>query len=440
MRVLAVGGGGREHAIVKALARSGADIFAVMRNRNPGIARAAKEFSLIKETDVNEVVGYALAKRVHLAVIGPESPLEAGLVDSLEEKGVGCVGPTKAAARVETSKSFARALLSKHDVPGNLAFASFDSYEDARRYLKGIDHEVAVKPVGLTGGKGVKVQGEHLKGEAEVLAYVREILDRRIGGAGVVLEEKVVGEEFTLQAFSDGRRIVPMPLVQDHKRAFEGEKGHNTGGMGSYSAEDHLLPFVTTSDKERAVASMQRTIEALAAEGMPYRGVLYGQFMLTAEGPKIIEFNARFGDPEAMNVLPLLESDFADVCQGIASGDLSSKGCAFRRAATVCKYVVPVGYGLDSKAGVLIKVDEEGVSRSGAELFYAAVNEEGGRILTTSSRAVAVVGIDSSIDAAERQCERALRFVSGEDIYVRHDIGKHEVIQRKVERVRALRK
>ncbi|MCU0862134.1 MAG: hypothetical protein MUE65_07435 [Methanomassiliicoccales archaeon] len=141
-----------------------------------------------------------------------------------------------------------------------------------------------------------------------------------------------------------------------------------------------------------------------------------------------------------MNVLPLLESDFADVCQGIASGDLSRKECEFRRAATVCKYVVPVGYGLASKAGVPIKVDEEGGSRSGAELFYAAVNEEGGRILTTSSRAVAVVGIDSSIDAAERQCERALRFVSGEDIYVRHDIGKHEVIQRKVERVRALRK
>lgn len=440
MRVLAVGGGGREHAIVKALVRGGADVFSVMKNRNPGIARASSDFLLMKETDVEKVVGYALARRVELAVIGPESPLEAGLVDALSAEGIACVGPTRSAARIETSKSFARDLLDKHKVPGNIRFAAFTDLNEAERHLRAIDYEVAVKPTGLTGGKGVKVEGEHLADRKEVLGYIREVLEKGIGGAGVVIEEKVEGEEFTLQAFCDGRRVIPMPLVQDHKRAFDGDKGPNTGGMGSYSSEDHLLPFVNSSDREEAVLSMQKTVEALAKEGMPYRGILYGQFMLTREGPRIIEFNARFGDPEAMNVLPLLDSSFVDICAGIASGDLSRTPCVFRKAATVCKYVVPVGYGMVPKANTPIKVDEEGAEREGAELFYAAVSEEGGQILTSTSRAVAVVGIENSIDAAERQCERALRFIWGEHIYVRHDIGKHEVIQRKVERMRALRK
>jgi len=440
MKVLAVGGGGREHAIVKALVRGGAEVLSVMKNKNPGIARASKDFLLAKETDVEKVVRYALSQGVELAVIGPESPLEMGLVDALVKEGIGCAGPTKSAARIETSKSFARALLSKYKVPGNIRFASFTDLREAERHLKSIDYEVAVKPMGLTGGKGVKIQGEHLADGSEVLVYVREIFEKRIGGAGVVLEERLEGEEFTLQTFCDGKHIVPMPLVQDHKRAFEGDKGPNTGGMGSYSSEDHLLPFVTSSDMEEAVDSMRRTVQALASEGAPYHGILYGQFMLTKDGPRIIEFNARFGDPEAMNVLPLLESNFVDICAGIAGGDIYGKKCQFKRAATVCKYVVPEGYGFEPKANVPIKVDEEGVQRAGAELFYAAVNEEGGEILTSTSRSVAVVGIDVSIDSAERQCERALRFVSGEHIYVRHDIGKHEIIQRKVERMRALRK
>jgi phosphoribosylamine--glycine ligase len=440
MRVLAVGGGGREHAIVKALARSGAEVLSVMKNRNPGIARASSDLLLAKETDVEKVIRFAESRKVELAVIGPESPLEAGLADALTERGIGCVGPTRSAARIETSKSFARALLAEYKVPGNLRFAAFTDLREAEAHLRSIDYEVAVKPTGLTGGKGVKVQGEHLAGEREVRAYVRKVLEEGIGGAGVVIEEKVRGEEFTLQAFCDGERVVPMPLVQDHKRAFEGDVGPNTGGMGSYSSEDHLLPFVNSSDEEEAVNTMLRTVEALAKEGIPYRGILYGQFMLTKGGPRLIEFNARFGDPEAMNVLPLLESDFVELCAGIASGDLAGRECEFRKAATVCKYVVPEGYGTEPKVNMPIKVDEEGVGRAGAELFYAAVNEEGGRILTSSSRAVAVVGIENSIDAAERQCERALRFISGENIYVRHDIGKHEVIQRRIDHMRALRK
>ncbi len=439
-KVLVVGGGGREHAIVKALARSDTKIYAAMKNKNPGIARLSASFTLVKETDVEKIVVMAQEEGVDLAVVGPEAPLQAGLSDALEGRGIRCVGPGKAAARIETNKEFARSLLDKHRIPGNIRFAAFDDIADATSYVKEAEFELAVKPVGLTGGKGVKIQGEHLATKEDVIRYVAEVFDKRIGGARVVLEERLEGEEFTLQAFCDGGKVALMPLVQDHKRAYEGDVGPNTGGMGSYSAEDHLLPFVERRDVEAAGDTMRRTVAALEEEGSPYRGVLYGQFMLTATGPKVIEFNARFGDPEAMNVLPLLDSEFLEVCQGIVSGDLSPSKVRFAHKATVCKYVVPEGYGTEPKSGREIRVDEKAIDREGAEVFYAAVNDENGRILTGTSRAVAVVGIDETIEKAEQMCERSLRYVSGEAIYVRHDIGKRAIIEKKVERMRALRK
>jgi phosphoribosylamine--glycine ligase len=438
-RVLAVGGGGREHAIVDALARAGADVCAVMKNRNPGIARFAKDLLLTKETEVGKVVQFARDRGIGLAVIGPEAPLEAGLSDALRAEGIGVVGPSKMAARMETDKGFARTLLAKHKVPGNLRFGVFNDLAPAIKFAKEADFQLAVKPIGLTGGKGVKVEGEQLKDKAETLAYIKEIFDRSIGGIGVVLEEKIVGEEFTLQAFVDGTRVVPMPLVQDHKRAFEGDLGPNTGGMGSYSLQDHLLPFVAKEDLAQAMESMRRTVDALRRDDCIYQGVLYGQFMLTAKGPRIIEFNARFGDPEAMNVLPLLDSDFVDICHGIAGGNLSSSKVSFAKMATVCKYVVPAGYGLEPKANLPIEVDESAVAREGAKVFYAAVNEENGRILTTSSRSVGIVGIAPDLERAEANCERALRHVKGEAIYVRHDIGRKEIIEKKVARMRSIR-
>jgi phosphoribosylamine--glycine ligase len=440
MRILVVGGGGREHAIVKALERGGSEIYSAMRNRNPGIARSSKDLLLVRETDAPKVADFAVRCSVELAVIGPEAPLEVGLVDLLESKGIPCVGPTKAAARIETSKTFAREVMRKHHVPGNLDFHSFDDPRSAKAFVKDMDMEVAVKPVGLTGGKGVKVQGEHLRTKEEICEYIDEIFEKRIGGAGVVLEEKAIGEEFTLQSFCDGRDIAPMPLVQDHKRAFEGDEGPNTGGMGSYSDADHLLPFVHRDDYEKAVDIVKKMISAMRDEGCPYRGVLYSQFMLTKSGPKVIEYNARFGDPEAMNVLTVLSSDFTDVCQGIAGGHLNRVKADFQHKATVCKYVVPQGYGIDPKAGLPIEVDEAAIEREGAMLYYAMVDEVDGRILTTASRAVGVVGVDDTLEKAEEACERALRHVRGEAIYVRHDIGKKHIVQRRKDHMEALRR
>jgi phosphoribosylamine--glycine ligase len=439
MKVLVVGGGGREHALAAALHRSGAELYSAMRNNNPGIARLAREVRLIKETDVAGVVDFAKAAAVDMAVMGPEAPLEVGLVDALQAEGIGCVGPTRAAARLETSKSFARELMQRHGVPGNLRFASFDDLGEAKRYVRDAGFELAIKPVGLTGGKGVKVQGEHLRTIQEADAYLEEIFGHGIGGGSVILEERAVGEEFTLQVFCDGRNVVPMPLVQDHKRAYEGDTGPNTGGMGSYSAEDHLLPFVRDEDRQAALDILRRTVEAMAREGHPYRGVLYGQFMLTRDGPRVIEFNARFGDPEAMNVMSILDTPFLDVCQGIVDGSLSSN-ISFARKATVCKYVVPAGYGTKPQAGQVIEVDEAAIAREGACAYYAMVDQEGGRVLTTTSRAVGVVGIDDSIQAAEEACERALKHVRGDAIFVRHDIGKAELVNRRVEHMAQLRK
>lgn len=440
MKVLVVGGGGREHAIAAALSRSGAELYSAMKNSNPGIARLSKEVRLVKETDVPKVVEFALSMGAELAVIGPESPLEVGLADALEAQGLGVVGPTQAAARLETSKTFARVVMRKYQVPGNLRFASFDNLADARKYVNDADIELAVKPVGLTGGKGVKVQGEQLRDKHETILYLEEIFDKNIGGAGVILEEKAVGEEFTLMAFCDGRNVVPMPLVQDHKRAYEGDLGPNTGGMGSYSAEDHLLPFVRPSDRDAALEIMRRTVAAMAEEGCPYRGVLYGQFMLTRDGPKVIEFNARFGDPEAMNVLSILSSNFLDICQAIAGGRLSGTRVEFARKATVCKYVVPEGYGTEPKADLPIHVDEAAIKNEGAMAYYAMVNEIDGRTFTSTSRAVGVVGIDDSIEKAEQACERALQHVRGDAIYVRHDIGTAALVRRRVEHMAQLRK
>jgi phosphoribosylamine--glycine ligase len=439
MKVLSVGGGGREHAIVKALAKSGAEIYAAMGNKNPGIVRASRGFKLVKDTDVENVVKFAAESAVEIAVIGPEAPLEIGLVDALVKEGIGCVGPTKDAARIETSKAFMRGLMSKYKVSGNIEFCTFYDFEGAKKYVLDSEMEVAVKPVGLTGGKGVKMQGEHLKDKEEVIRYVKDIFDNKIGGGGVVLEERLEGEEFTLQAFCDGRTVVPMPLVQDHKRAFEGDNGPNTGGMGSYSMEDHILPFMTKKELDQAMDIMRKVVGAMARDGCPYVGILYGQFMLTRIGPKVIEFNARFGDPEAMNVLPVLESDFVGICEDIVAGKLSPSKVKFESKATVCKYVVPEGYGTKSKSGHEIRVDEEGVMNEGAHLFYANVNEENGRILTTSSRSIAVVGLEATVEKAEKACERGLRHVSGDAIYVRHDVGKRELIQKRIEHMKRIR-
>jgi phosphoribosylamine--glycine ligase len=438
MKVLLIGGGAREHAIASALKRNPqTHLYAVMKNRNPGIMRLSEGVSNHDEMNIKESVEFAKKSGVDFAFVGPESPLAAGTADALWKEGIPCVGPKKALARIESDKEFMRGLMERYQIPGALKYKAFSDVEEAWEHLEEIDYQVAVKPVGLTGGKGVKVEGEQLSNKKEAKEYVRDVIQGGIGGGRVIMEEKAVGEEFTLQAFVDGKNIALMPSVQDHKRAFEGDKGHNTGGMGSYSSSDFLLPFINRSTYNEAGDVIKKTVSALKDEtGMEYKGVLYGQFMVGSE-LKIIEFNCRFGDPEAMNVLSILKSDFTHVCESIIEGNL--RNVEFDHKATVCKYVVPKGYGVKSLSGQKLMVDERTIDRLGAIVYYAAVNFEGGELYTTTSRSVGVVGRADTISDAEETCEKAIEHVRGEQIYHRRDIGTRALIESKLERIKALR-
>lgn len=436
-----VGGGAREHAICEAVKKSkDVELFSVMHNRNPGILKLAKKAKIAKETEIDKVVEFALENEIDLAIIGPEAPLEAGLTDALIEKGIKVSSPTRDAARIETSKEWMRKLMEKYRIPGIVKYGVFNEIEDAKDFIDLLNGEVAVKPIGLTGGKGVRVYGDHFSSAEEAVRYAKEVIEKRIGGfPKVLIEEKMIGEEFTLQAFSDGKNIYPMPAVQDHKRLLPGDKGPNTGGMGSYSCEDGLLPFLKKSDYEEGCFILQKVIEALNKEGCPFIGTIYGQFMLTAEGVKVIEINSRFGDPEAMNVLPLLKGDFVEICLSMAEGNLSERKIDFDGKATVCKYVVPEGYGTKSMENVPIEVNEKGISKTGALLYYASVNLKNGKVYTTKSRSLAIVGIGENVYEAERICEKGLEHVKGDHIFIRHDIGTRELIERKVKRMKTLR-
>jgi len=253
----------------------------------------------------------------------------------------------------------------------------------------------------------------------------------------VVIEEFLDGEEASFFALCDGRHVLALATAQDHKRAYEGDKGPNTGGMGSYSEADHLLPFVAKEEFEGAVATMQKTVAVMAARGSLFKGILYGGFMATRDGAKLLEFNVRFADPESMNVLPILEDDFLDACVRLTEGRLPHS-LKFARKATVCKYVVPMGYGSHPKAGEQLKVDADSIRQLGARLYYASVDEKGGHLYTTTSRSLAIVGIAGNLGEAESISEEALAFVAG-SFYARRDIGKPEVVQRKVERMRKIR-
>ena len=425
MRVLLVGGGGREHAIAIALCQHpGLELYSVMSNESPGIADLSRERCRHDESDIPWVVGWAKNHDIDWAFVGFEDPLALGMCDALENVGIATVGPNRAAAQLESSKLFTRQLMKKYSIPGQVNYHYFEDTNTLTQFLRSSTEEFALKPVGLTAGKGVKVMGIQITSLAEAIEYGCEVINQRIGGTtGIILEERLVGEEFTLQCFVDGNTVLPMPAVQDYKRALEGDKGPNTGGMGSYSQSDGLLPFLSQTDYDTATDILRKVVGALKAEGTQYRGILYGQFMVTPDGVQLVEINARFGDPEALNVIPLLQSDLVDICTSIIGGTLDSIHLSFDKKATVCKYIVPAGYGFKPEVGLPITVRTSQIASLGASVFFAKVDRVGEQLLTTSSRAVAILGTSETVSGAESIVEQALQYVEGE-FDVRHDIGK----------------
>ncbi|MBI4173545.1 MAG: phosphoribosylamine--glycine ligase [Candidatus Aenigmarchaeota archaeon] len=435
MNTLLVGSGAREHALARSLAASGAKILAYMGNRNPGIAKLSVDSTVGSLADAPAIAAYAQRHRAEMAVIGPELPLEKGVADALWAAGIPCIGPRRLAARIETDKSFARQLLEQHKIDGRLAHQVFADAQAAADFIDAFGKPVVVKPLGLTGGKGVKIVAPGIAGQLKDLEaakrYARDVIEKAVSGQGKVLvEEKLDGQEFTLQAFVDGRHVVPMPAVQDHKFAFENDSGPFTGGMGSYTGPGHLLPFLTEAEYAHAVAILEQVVAALAEDGLEYKGILYGGFMLTGTGPKVLEFNARFGDPEAMNVLALLETDFLEICQAITGGSL--KAVRFRNAATVCKYVVPEGYPDSPTKG------QEVVAKDDQNTYLAAIDQLDGKLIMAGSRAVACLGVGQEIAAAERLAEQLATGIKGK-VYHRRDIGTTRLIQQRVQHMDKLR-
>ena len=434
---LIVGHGAREHVIGETLVKGGANLFSFMSFKNAGLEDLSIDIKVHSETDFKEMLEFSKQKNIDLAVIGPEAPLVVGIVDALEKGGIPCVGPKIEAAQLEGSKVFMRELLEKYKIQSNLMSKMFDSIEGVESYIKDVGKEnIVIKPDGLTGGKGVKVYGDHLFSKKDVLDYCNELVNNN---NRFLIEEKCNGEEFTLQAFVDGKNVIGSPLVQDHKRAYEDDKGPNTGGMGSYSMEDHLMPFFNQADINQALDDMKKTVAAVKAEtGVEYKGFLYGQFMKTASGIKLIEFNSRFGDPEAMNVLPLLNENLVDICWAIINGNLS-KNYEFDKKATVCKYLAPEGYPVNPKKDEPIIIDEKCLEKIGAKHYYASVYREGNNVFTTSSRAVGILGISDTLENAEQIAEAGVECIKGK-LFHRKDVGTRKLLQKRINHMNSLLK
>ena len=428
MKILLIGNGAREHCIAEAFRRNReTEIYSYLKSKNPGIVSLSKDFELGNYNDLNKIKSYAQKIKPDFAFIGPEEPLGNGVVDALEEIGIKSIGPIKKLAQLEASKSFTRNLLQKYKIKGNPKFGNFNknNISDAKKFLDEIESCV-IKPDGLTGGKGVKVQGDHFKTKKEALDYCNEVLRTH---PSVVVEEKFEGEEFSLQCITDGKTVVATPPVQDHKRAFNDDKGPNTGGMGSYSCEDHLLPFLTKKDVEDGLEITKKVADALHKEtGEYYKGVMYAGLIKTRDGVKLLEYNARFGDPETMNVLPILETDFVEICESIINQTLHKIKIKFQNKATVCKYVVPQGYPDNPIKNEKITI---GKIPKNARLYYASVDEREDGLYLSSSRAIACLGIADNLESAEKIAEEATKSVKGR-VFHRTDIGTKKLIDKRV--------
>lgn len=416
MRVLVVGSGGREHALVWALRRSPSVKEVYCAPGNPGMKEAHR--LPVPAADVPALVAACRELRPDLVVVGPEDPLAKGLVDALSAEGVRTFGPTQAAARVESSKVYAKGLLARAGVP-QPEHRTFDRPEDAVRYVRELGGPCVVKADGLASGKGALVCQDAQEAEHAVRSLM---VEGRFGEAGrrVVVEEFLEGEEVSALAFVDGECVVPMVLAQDHKRLLDGDRGPNTGGMGAVAPLPHL-PADLVDRIAREI--LQPTARALCEDGCPFRGVLYAGLMLTREGPKVLEFNARFGDPEAQVLLPLLDVDLFEVLWAACSGRLGDVTLRWKPGAAVCVVAAAEGYPDNPVKGKPIRgLDQP--PEPDQLVFCAGVAEQDGQLVTAGGRVLNAVGLGRDVGAAQQAAYRVFQRVGFEGMHYRTDIGR----------------
>ena len=444
MKILLVGSGAREHAILKALKNSkyNPEVTVFGKTKNPGILALCNNFEIGNIEDLSLYQGIIQKYNPEFAILGPDNPIGIGAADELLKFGIKSFGPLKVLAQLESSKSFTRDLVAKYNIEGNPKFKIFnpENQSEIESYIDSeLQGEYVVKYDGLIGGKGVKVSGEHLKTVQEGVDYAIECISE---GGKVVLEEKFIGPEFSLISLTDGNILAPTPVIQDHKRAYNNDLGPNTGGMGTFSDANHLLPFVTEQDRQDALVLTEKVLAALKQEtGQTYIGVMYGGFIKTKNGVRLIEFNARFGDPEAMNIFNLLESDFVSVVESCINGTLNPAQVTFKNLASVCVYVVPKGYPDQALAETdkQMTLDKKVFNLPGLDICFASVdfiseNENEYVLNLTSSRAIAFTSTGLTITEAREKALHAINFVSG-NISFRTDIGSQELIQAKIDLV-----
>lgn len=417
MKILVVGSGGREHAIVWKLAQSPLIEKIYCAPGNGGITNYAQCVP-IKANDINGVVKFSKEKEIDMVVVAPDDPLVAGMVDALEEAGIRAFGPRKNAAIIEGSKSFSKDLMKKYGIP-TAKYEVFDNSEHAVEYLRHSHYPVVVKADGLALGKGVIIA----QGFDQAQEAITDIMnDKVFGTAGdkVVIEEFLAGPEVSVLAFTDGRTIVPMVSSQDHKRAFDNDKGLNTGGMGTFSPSRIYTPEIA----EYCMKELYKpTIEAMNIEGRKFKGVLYFGLIITKDGPKVLEYNARFGDPETQVVLPRLKTDVLEIFNAIIDEKLDSINIEWDDKAAVCVILASGGYPQKYETGHEIKGVTEAERDSDIVLFHAGTKYENGKYYTSGGRVLGVTALDDSLDLAIIKAYEGVKKISFTDMHFRNDIG-----------------